>query len=98
MTEHGVWAIDEDWRTGGIQVQCRSECDGVVDAFRSSIYLRALRPIKWHFLAIQREEILAEKLAHLFEQVTKSSYDRKVTPHSVAGPGYVNEIHDDDGQ
>jgi hypothetical protein len=96
--EHRVRAVDEDRRAGAVEIQRRPECDRLVLSLCSAVDPGPLRPVEWHLFPVQREHVLAQKLAEAFEQVAEAPDDREIPADRVPRLRDVDDEHDDERQ
>ena len=85
LVERREGAVDEETRADRAQVTGRAEGNGGVDALGGAVDPAALRAVEGHLLAVHGEEVLAEELAEVLEQVAEPADDRVVAADRVRG-------------
>ena len=83
LLQHRERVVDEDQRAGLVQVVGRAEADHAALVLRQAVDPAARRAVERHLVAVAGEEILAEVLAHLLEEVAQPADHRVVAQHAV---------------
>src|SRR5579885_2039997 len=89
-------AVDEDDGAGGAQIAGRAEGHRGVDVLRRAIGPGTLGAVERQLLAIHGEEILAEEIAEILEEVAEPADDRIIAADGVLRLADVQHVHDAD--
>ena len=92
LAQRGKRGIHEQHAAGALQVAGGAEGDRVVDVLGRTVDPGALGAVERQFLAVHGEEVLAEELAQVFEEVTEAPYDGIVAADRVLRLGDVHDV------
>src|SRR5574343_709151 len=82
--QHRKGGVNEDQRTGLVEIIGRAEADDTALILRQAINPGPRGAVEWHFLAVTQKEILAKIFAQALKEKAQMPYDGKVTQYGMA--------------
>ena len=89
-------AVDEEHGARRLRSRVEPKADVSVDILGRAIDPAALLAVEGHFLAVHGEEVLAEELPEVLEEISEAPDDGIVAPHGMGLLGAIDDVHDRD--